>query len=244
MCPFNFSTNYRIQRQMYPDSRSATRRWIMSLEEETGAVSSADESKVLPDFFDGTYEEVLDACQKEGKIACVILVSAEHDDVAEFKRSAISPTLTHEPLPYLPIDQLSPTQGLSAFSARITLSCGEEISGTKTPGMVSNLFFSPLIALTCISRSCSEVTGYNISIRRFCSASTAPQPLSQLDFSYLDACVDRSLASPRALDSRVWTNHGSESYAPSRTSTFASSQSIPYPSPVAIRRTGKRQNNS
>ncbi|KAF8559473.1 hypothetical protein OG21DRAFT_1503382 [Imleria badia] len=88
MWPFN---NYRMLRQTHPDSRSATRRWIMSLEEETGAVSSADESKVLPDFFDGTYEQVLDACQKEGRIACVILVSAEHDDVAEFKRS----TLTH-----------------------------------------------------------------------------------------------------------------------------------------------------
>ncbi|KAH0828611.1 hypothetical protein J3R83DRAFT_2941 [Lanmaoa asiatica] len=116
--PFNFSTNYRILRQAYPDSRSATRRWITSLEEETGAVnfksaavaatgldgrqstsrrhtyppaSPADESKILPDFFDGTYEEVLDACQREGRIACVVLVSAEHDDVAEFKRS----TLTH-----------------------------------------------------------------------------------------------------------------------------------------------------
>lgn len=111
--PFNFSTNYRIPRQTYPDSRSATRRWITSLEEETGAVifktstvaatgldgrrsasrrhaypptGSADENKVLPDFFDGTYEEVLDTCQKEGRVACVILVSAEHDDVAEFKR--------------------------------------------------------------------------------------------------------------------------------------------------------------
>jgi len=85
--PFNFSTHYRIPRQIYPDSRSATRRWITSLEEETGAVNF----KILPDFFDGTYEEVLDVCQKEGRIACVILVSAEHDDVAEFKRLGISP---------------------------------------------------------------------------------------------------------------------------------------------------------
>lgn len=111
--PFNFSTNYRMLRPAYPDSRSAARRWITSLEEETGAVNfksvavaatgldgrqstsrrhaypptnPADESKILPDFFDGAYEEVLDTCQKEGRIACVILVSAEHDDVAEFKR--------------------------------------------------------------------------------------------------------------------------------------------------------------
>lgn len=116
--PFNLSTNYRVLRQPYPDSRSATRRWITSLEEETGAVNfksaavaatglddrqstlrrhtypptnPADESKILPDFFDGGYEEVLDICQKEGRIACVVLVSAEHDDVAEFKRSVIFP---------------------------------------------------------------------------------------------------------------------------------------------------------
>ncbi|KAG9311325.1 hypothetical protein JVU11DRAFT_8423 [Chiua virens] len=114
--PFNFS-NYRFLRQTYPDSRSVTRRWITSLEEETGAVNHksatvavtgldgqqstsrrhtyppanpADESKVLPDFFDGKYEEVLDICQKEGRIACIILVSAEHDDVAEFKRSTLT----------------------------------------------------------------------------------------------------------------------------------------------------------
>jgi hypothetical protein len=166
--PFNFSTNYRL-RKTYPDSRSATRRWITSLEEETGAVgfktatvaatgldgrqstsrrhtyppptSPADDSKILPDFFDGTYEEVLDTCQKEGRIACVILVSAEHDDVAEFKRLAISPAGEHRP--YLPIGQLSPTQTLSACSARITLLYGGEMSGTKTLGMVNNLF-SPL----------------------------------------------------------------------------------------------------
>ena len=113
MTPFNFGT-YRTLRQTYPDSRSATRRWITSLEEETGAINfnsatatatgvegrqstsrrhtyppAPDDNKILPDFFDGAYEEVLDVCQKEGRIACVILVSAEHDDVPEFKRSAI-----------------------------------------------------------------------------------------------------------------------------------------------------------
>lgn len=49
-----------------------------------GAVD--DNPKILPDFFDGSYEDVIDICQKEGRIACVILVSAEHDDDAEFKR--------------------------------------------------------------------------------------------------------------------------------------------------------------
>ena len=48
--------------------------------------ASEDNPKILPDFFDGSYEDVLDLCQREGRIACVILVSAEHDDDAEFKR--------------------------------------------------------------------------------------------------------------------------------------------------------------
>ena len=237
--PFNFSTNYRILRQTYPDSRSATRRWITSLEEETGAVnfktetvaatglggrqstsrrhayppaSPADESKILPDFFDGTYEEVLDTCQKEGRIACVILVSAEHDDVAEFKRLVISPA--DEPKPYPPIGQPSPTRISSACSARTTLSCGGEISGTKTLGMVSNLLSSLLIALTCIAHSCSEITGDNIPICSIYSATTPPEPLVQLVFFHLNPCADCSLASPWALGPRVWTNLASETDAP------------------------------
>ncbi|KIJ60721.1 hypothetical protein HYDPIDRAFT_116756 [Hydnomerulius pinastri MD-312] len=117
--PFLFNNNhtYRALRQTFPDTRGATRRWITALEEETGAVSikstgalttgldnppstsrrhaypptsPSDGSKVLPDFFDGTYEEVLDICQREGRIACVILVSDEHDDVPEFKRSTLT----------------------------------------------------------------------------------------------------------------------------------------------------------
>lgn len=48
--------------------------------------ASDDNQKILPDFFDGSYEEVLDICQREGRIACVVLVSAEHDDDADFKR--------------------------------------------------------------------------------------------------------------------------------------------------------------
>jgi FAS-associated factor 2 len=42
--------------------------------------------KILPDFTLGSYEEVLRLCQREAKVACVILVSEEHDDVTEFKR--------------------------------------------------------------------------------------------------------------------------------------------------------------
>lgn len=124
---FTLGTNYQVLRPAYSsDSRSATRRWITSLEEETGAVnvksaavsatgldgrqsvsrrhiypptSPVDENKILPDFFEGTYEEVLNTCQKEGRIVCVIIVSAEHDDVAEFKRSVVSSTLMNIP-PY------------------------------------------------------------------------------------------------------------------------------------------------
>jgi len=42
--------------------------------------------RLLPDFTLGSYEEALRTCQREAKIGCVILVSEEHDDVAEFKR--------------------------------------------------------------------------------------------------------------------------------------------------------------
>lgn len=42
--------------------------------------------KLLPDFTLGSYEEILKICQREAKIACVILVSEEHDDVTGFKR--------------------------------------------------------------------------------------------------------------------------------------------------------------
>ncbi|PFH48584.1 hypothetical protein AMATHDRAFT_5669 [Amanita thiersii Skay4041] len=49
-----------------------------------------DGRKVLPDFSLGTYEEMLRACKREAKIGCVILVSEEHDDVVEFKRSTLT----------------------------------------------------------------------------------------------------------------------------------------------------------
>jgi FAS-associated factor 2 len=45
-----------------------------------------DGRKLLPDFTLGSYEEILRLCQREAKIACVIMVSEEHDDVTEFKR--------------------------------------------------------------------------------------------------------------------------------------------------------------
>ncbi|KAJ2929695.1 hypothetical protein H1R20_g7384, partial [Candolleomyces eurysporus] len=45
--------------------------------------------KILPDFTLSTYEEVLRTVQRDSKIACVVLVSEEHDDAAEFKRHVV-----------------------------------------------------------------------------------------------------------------------------------------------------------
>ncbi|KAG5645968.1 hypothetical protein DXG03_004760 [Asterophora parasitica] len=103
-------------------------RWVRELEEETGAVSigttradtaattatdSAGPSsltarrtyddpatKILPEFTLGSYEDALHICQRDARIGCVVLVSEEHDDVAEFKRTTLTdPTfvnLLHE----------------------------------------------------------------------------------------------------------------------------------------------------
>lgn len=43
-------------------------------------------SKRLPGFFLGSYEHFARMCEKEAKVGCIIIVSDEHDDVAEFKR--------------------------------------------------------------------------------------------------------------------------------------------------------------
>lgn len=42
--------------------------------------------QLIPEFYLGSYEDALDEAQREAKLMCVILVSEEHDDVAEFKR--------------------------------------------------------------------------------------------------------------------------------------------------------------
>ena len=73
----------------------------------------------------------------------------------------------------------------------------------------------PLITLICILHSCSEVTSDNIPIRRFHSPSTPPKPLIQLVFFHLDACADRSLASPWTLSPRVRRDLASKTYATS-----------------------------
>ncbi|KNZ79682.1 UBX domain-containing protein 10 [Termitomyces sp. J132] len=89
-------------------------RWVRELEEETGAVSIstgrttafetaaagpstltarsrlADDTKVLPDFTLGSYDEALRTCEREARIGCIVLVSEEHDDVPDFKRSTLT----------------------------------------------------------------------------------------------------------------------------------------------------------
>jgi FAS-associated factor 2 len=97
----------------HADPRSAADRWIRALEEETGAIciksagtasgvnvngngagpsslthrgGENDGNKTLPDFIRSSYEQALKLCEREARIACAILVSDEHDDVAEFKR--------------------------------------------------------------------------------------------------------------------------------------------------------------
>ncbi|KZT25606.1 hypothetical protein NEOLEDRAFT_1092611 [Neolentinus lepideus HHB14362 ss-1] len=96
------------------DPKAAADRWVRALEEETGATcvsragllgaaledleaAAEDGKKVLPDFVVGSYEEALRKCEKEVRVGCVVLVSEEHDDVAEFKRA----TLTHPKLVHL-----------------------------------------------------------------------------------------------------------------------------------------------
>lgn len=84
------------------DPRTAALRWVRQIEEETGAVSISrakdlegeNEGKgkqslnagILPNFYIGSYEEALRIAQRELRVLCVILVSEEHDDVAQFKR--------------------------------------------------------------------------------------------------------------------------------------------------------------
>ncbi|KEP45870.1 UBX domain protein [Rhizoctonia solani 123E] len=88
------------------DPKTAALRWVRQLEEETGAVSVSrakdiegeTEGKgkeflntgVLPSFYIGSYEEALRIAQRELRVLCVILVSEEHDDVAQFKRNVLA----------------------------------------------------------------------------------------------------------------------------------------------------------
>ncbi|KAG5634494.1 hypothetical protein H0H81_001766 [Sphagnurus paluster] len=89
-----------------PPPPSAPDRWLRDLEEETGAyvrstavdspgegtlrARHTSESKFLPDFVLGPYDDALRLCAREARIACIILVSEEHDDVPAFKRNTLT----------------------------------------------------------------------------------------------------------------------------------------------------------
>ena len=51
-----------------------------------GGGNGDDARRVLPAFLLCTYEEFLRTCARDARIGCVVLVSAEHDAVAAFKR--------------------------------------------------------------------------------------------------------------------------------------------------------------
>ncbi|KAJ6475826.1 hypothetical protein C8R47DRAFT_1052641 [Mycena vitilis] len=112
--PFAFNLALFRPRRTAPRGDGGADRWVRELEEETGAqcmsASGVDtgsgpgpstlthrapsDRKVLPDFTLGTYEAALRVCQRDHRIACIVLVSEEHDDVPEFKRSTLTdPTL-------------------------------------------------------------------------------------------------------------------------------------------------------
>lgn len=106
--PFAFNLALFRPRRTAPRGDGGADRWVRELEEETGAQSMSasasgvdvgtaagpstlthrapSDRKVLPDFTLGTYEDALRACQRDIRIACIVLVSEEHDDVPEFKR--------------------------------------------------------------------------------------------------------------------------------------------------------------
>ncbi|KAJ7740899.1 hypothetical protein DFH07DRAFT_905360 [Mycena maculata] len=113
--PFAFNINLFRPRttRRPPRGDGGADRWLRELEEETGAVcfsvsasgvdsgvgegssnltnrAGGEGRRVLPDFARGTYEDALRIAQREARVMCVVLVSEEHDDVLEFKRTTLT----------------------------------------------------------------------------------------------------------------------------------------------------------
>ncbi|KAJ7489513.1 hypothetical protein FB451DRAFT_1390665 [Mycena latifolia] len=109
--PFAFNLAFFRPRRTSPRGDGGADRWVRELEEETGAqcISASgvnapgtgagpstlthrgtSDRKVLPDFMLSTYEEALRVCQRDFRIGCIVLVSEEHDDVPEFKRTTLT----------------------------------------------------------------------------------------------------------------------------------------------------------
>lgn len=97
------------RRALALDPRAAAERYVRGLEEETGArvvgrstaageieagpssrtldaTASSPGAGVLVDFFLGGYSDALKVAKEEIKILMVVLTSAEHEDVPEFRR--------------------------------------------------------------------------------------------------------------------------------------------------------------
>ncbi|KLO12666.1 hypothetical protein SCHPADRAFT_915548 [Schizopora paradoxa] len=60
-----------------------------TLSSRRSALSKAAGQRVLPDFYMGSYESALRVAEKEMRPMMVVLVSEEHDDVADFKRMVL-----------------------------------------------------------------------------------------------------------------------------------------------------------
>ncbi|EJT99677.1 hypothetical protein DACRYDRAFT_55510 [Dacryopinax primogenitus] len=93
------------------DPMVAADRLVRQLEEETGAVcvsrvgmslqqgeieatgsgpDGSEKRKVLPDFWIGSYKSALEMAKKDIRILCVVLMSEEHQDMQEFRRSVLT----------------------------------------------------------------------------------------------------------------------------------------------------------
>ncbi|KAF8581450.1 UBX-domain-containing protein [Ramaria rubella] len=90
----------RFVRELEDETGAMTvsRARALRRENETGPSSSAAEQdvlldpgrKLLPDFWLGSYESALDAVKREARVLCVVLLSDEHDDTPEFRRSVLT----------------------------------------------------------------------------------------------------------------------------------------------------------
>ncbi|KAJ7430180.1 hypothetical protein B0H11DRAFT_2139231 [Mycena galericulata] len=88
-------------RRAPPRGDGGADRWVRELEEETGAqcmsASGVDAGTAGPSTLTHRTNDRKDAlrvCQRDTRIACIVLVSEEHDDVPEFKRTTLTdPTL-------------------------------------------------------------------------------------------------------------------------------------------------------
>ncbi|KAG6844847.1 hypothetical protein H0H87_003090 [Tephrocybe sp. NHM501043] len=180
-------------------------RWLRELEEETGAVSISrastgtstaldssgagpstltsrtrllDDTKVLPDFTLGSYEDALRTCQRDARIGCIILVSEEHDDVSEFKRS----TLTNSEFVHLLHDNNMVVWGGDVHDQE-AYSAAEKLQATtypfvaflalqprRSPSSASSSSSTPAPTLTVLSRHSGPST----------PVSTAPTSASTL----------------------------------------------------------------